>query len=129
VSASRPHRRIIICAAVCALLAFALTGVAPAGANQHTATARLLAQEQSYSSYSTPHTSGAGDAAAQAQERYYSSYGDPQPLSVSRRLATAGDIRWLLIALAVAVALAIITASATLERRLRIRRRAVRVTA
>jgi hypothetical protein len=56
--ANRTHRRTIIGAIVCALLASALTGVAHASANQRT-------------------------HAALAQERYYSSYGDPEPLDVT----------------------------------------------
>ena len=96
--------RTITCAIVCALLASALTSVAPAGANERT------------------------QAAALAQERYYSSYGEPEPLTGARSPQPSDDTPWLPIALSVTVGLAIVAASATLARRLRIRRRAARVT-
>jgi hypothetical protein len=113
--ASRTHRRTIIGAIVCALLASALTGVAPAGANERTQA-----------------------AAALAQERYYSSYGEVERRTVPRSphdtrpahdTQPADDTPWLPIALSMAAALAIVAASATQARRLRIRRRAARVTA
>ena len=56
--ASNTRRRTIICAIVCALLASALTGVAPASANERT---QALAQERYYSSYTgEPGTIDAG---------------------------------------------------------------------
>ena len=119
--------RTITCAIVCALLASALTSVAPAGANERTQAA-ALAQERYYSSYGEPAAIDAGTAAAQAQERYYSSYGDPEPLTGARSPQPSDDTPWLPIALSVTVGLAIVAASATLARRLRIRRRAARVT-
>jgi hypothetical protein len=145
--ASRTHPRTIICAIACALLASALTGVAPAGANERTQAAGALAQERYYSSYSEPETSDAGTAAAKAQERYYSSYskpetsdagtpaakaqeryyssyGEPGPLTVVHPPEPSDENQWLPIALSIAVALAIAAAGATLTRRLRIRRRA-----
>jgi hypothetical protein len=125
--ASRTHRHTIMWAIVCALLASALTGVAPAGANEHTHAA-ALAQERYYSSYGEPETIDAATAAALAQERYYSSYGVPEPLTVVQSPEPSNDTPWLPIALSVAVALAIVAAGATLARRLRIRRRAARVT-
>jgi hypothetical protein len=149
--ASRTHRHTIICAIACALLAAALTGVAPASANERTQAAGALAQERYYSSYGEPETSDAGTSAAQAQgryyssygepetsdagtsaaqaqERYYSSYGEPEPLTVAQSPEPSDDTPWLPIALSVAAALAVVAASATLVRRLRIRRRAARVT-
>jgi hypothetical protein len=126
--ASRTHRRTVICAIVCALLASAFTGVAPASANKQVRAARALAQERYYSSYGEPETIGAGTSAAQAQERYYSSYGEPEPLTVAQSPEPSDDTPWLPIALSVAMALAIVAASATAARRLRIRRRATRVT-
>jgi hypothetical protein len=120
--------RTIICAIACALVASALTGVAPAGANERTQAAGALAQERYYSSYGETETSDAGTAAAKTQERYYSSYGEPEPLTVAQSPEPSNDPQWLPIALPVAVALAIFAAGATLARRLRIRRRAVRVT-
>jgi hypothetical protein len=125
--ASHTHRRTIICAIVCALLASALTGVASASANERTQAA-ALAQERYYSSYSDPETTDAGTAAAEAQERYYSSYGEPAPLTVTQSSEPSGDTPWLSIVPSFALALAIVAASATLTRRLRIRRRAARVT-
>ena len=122
--AIRTHSRTIICAIACALLASALTGVAPAGANERTQAAAALAQERYYSSYSEPETSDAGTAAAKAQERYYSSYGEPEPLTVAQAPEPSDDTPWLPIALSITVALAIVATSATLARRLRIRRRA-----
>ena len=101
--ASHTHRRTIICAIVCALLASALTGVAQAGANERTQ--------------------------ALAQERYYSSYGESEPLTVAQAPEPSDETPWLPIALSVALALAVVAASATLTRRLRIRRRAARITA
>ena len=127
--ASRTHRRTIICAIVCALLASAVGGVAHAGANERTQAAAALAQERYYSSYDEPGTSSAGTSAAEAQERYYSSYGEPEPPAVAQPPVPSDDTPWLLIALSVAVALAVVAASATLTRRLRIRRRAARITA
>jgi hypothetical protein len=126
--ASRTHRRTIICAIVCALLVPALTGVAPASANKRTQAAAALAQERYYSSYGEPETIDARTAAAEAQERYYSSYGEPEPLTVAQSPEPSDDTSWLPIALSVAVALTIVAASTTLARRLRIRRRAARVT-
>jgi hypothetical protein len=119
----------ITCAVVCALLAFALTGVAPATANKRTQTAAALAQERYYSSYGEPGASDAATSAAAAQERYYSSYAEPEPVTVAQSPEPSDDTPWLPIALSVAAALAIVAASATLARRLRIRRRAARVTA
>ena len=123
---SRTHRRTVICAIVCALLASALTGVARAGVNEQTRAA--LAQERYYSSYGEPATTDAATSAALAQERYYSSYGEPEPLTVAHAPEPSDDAQWLPIALSVSVALAILAASATTARRLRIRRRATRVT-
>jgi hypothetical protein len=123
--ASRTHRHTIICAIVCALLASALTGVAPAGANDRTQAA--LAQERYYSSYGEPETVDARTAAALAQERYYSSYGEAEPLAVAQSPEPSDDTPWLPIALSVAIALATVAVSATLARRLHIRRRAARV--
>ena len=122
-------RRTIICAIVCALLASALTNVAPAGANGRTQAAGALAQERYYSSYTgEPEAIDAGTSAAEAQERYYSSYGEPEPLTVAQSPAPSDDTPWLPIAMSLAVALAIVAASATLSRRLRIRRRTARIT-
>ena len=126
--ASRTHRRTIICAIVCALLASALTSVAPAGANERTQAAAALAQESYYSSYGEPETIDARTSAAEAQERYYSSYGEPEPLTVAQSPEPSDDTPWLSIVPSFALALAIVAASATLTRRLRIRRRAARVT-
>ena len=126
--ASRTHRRTIISAIVCALLASALTGVAPASANERTQAAGALAQERYYSSYGEPETSDPGTSAAEAQERYYSPYGEPEPLTRAQSPEPSDDTPWLPIALSAAVALAIVAASTTLARRLRIRRRAARVT-
>jgi hypothetical protein len=145
--ASRTHPRTIICAIACALLASAVTGVAPASANQRTQAAGALAQERYYSSYSEPETSDAGTAAAKAQERYYSSYSEPEtsdagtaaakaqeryystydepePMTVAQSPEPSDETQWLPIALSTTVALAMLAASATLARRLRIRRRA-----
>jgi hypothetical protein len=126
--ASHTHRRTVISAIVCALLAAALVGGAPAGASERTQAAAALAQERYYSSYDEPGSTDAGTSAVQAQERYYSSYGEPEPLTVAQSPEPSNDPRWLPIALSVAVALAIFAAGATLAHRLRIRRRAVRVT-
>jgi hypothetical protein len=122
---SRTHRRTVICAIVCALLASALTGVAPAGASER---AGALAQERYYSSFGQPDTTDARTSAAKAQERYYSSYGASDPLTVAPSPEPSDDAQWLPIALLVSVALAILAASATLARRLRVRRRTARVT-
>jgi hypothetical protein len=65
---------------------------------------------------------------ALAQERYYQSYGDPEPLTVAQSPTPSDDTPWLPIALSAAVALTIVAASTTKVRRLRIRRRATRVT-
>jgi hypothetical protein len=124
---SRTHRRTVICAIVCALLASALTSVAPASANER-AQAAAEAQERYYSSYGEPGTTDAATSAAEAQERYYSSYGVPEPLTVAQAPEPSDHAQWLPIALSVAVTLAILAASATVARRLRIRRRATRVT-
>jgi hypothetical protein len=121
--ASRTHRRTIICAIVSALLATALTGLAPAGAHERTQAAGALFQERYYSSYGAPETIDAGMSAAGALERYYSSYGEPESLPVAQSLEPATGTPWLPIALSVAVALAIVAASATLARRMRIGRR------
>jgi hypothetical protein len=102
--------------------------VAPASANERTQAAGALAQERYYSSYGEPETIDAGTSAAEAQERYYSSYGEPEPRTVAQSPEPSDDTPWLPIALSVAAALAIVAASATLARRLRIRRRAARVT-
>ena len=118
---SRAHPRTIICAIACALLASALTGVAPASANERTQAA--LAQERYYSSYGQPETSDARTAAALAQERYYSSYGETEPMTIAQSPDPSDDTPWLPIALSATVALAMIAASATLAHRLRIRRR------
>ena len=127
---SRTHRRTVICAIVCALLGSALTGVAHAGADERSESARALAQERYYSSYGEPGTTDAATSAAEAQERYYSSYGEPEPLTVAQAPEPSDDAQWLPIALSVSVALALVAASAALARRLRIRRRgAGRVTA
>jgi hypothetical protein len=128
--ARRTNRHTVICAIVCALLASALTNVAPAGANGRTQAAGALAQERYYSSFGKPGRIDAGTAAAAAaaQERYYSSYGDPAPLTVAHAPAPSDDTPWLPIALSAAVALAIGAAGAALAGRLRIRRRAARVT-
>jgi Protein of unknown function (DUF4242) len=123
--ASHTHRRTIICAIVCALLASALTGVTPAGANERT---QAAAQERYYSSYGEPETIDADMSAAKAQERYYSSYGNYSPLTVAQSPEPSDGTPWLPIALSVALALAIVAASTTLARRLRLRRRAARVT-
>ncbi len=85
--ASRTHRQTVICAIVFALLAPALTVVAPASANERS------------------------QAAALAQERYYSSYGEPEPLTVAQSPAPSDDTPWLPIALSVAAALAIVAAA------------------
>ena len=114
--ASNTRRRNIICAIVCALLASALGGVTPAGANERT---QALAQERYYSSYNK---SEAIDAAAAAQEDYYSSYGEPEPVTVAQSPEPSDDTPWPAIALSAALALAVVAASATLARRLRIRR-------
>jgi hypothetical protein len=126
--ATRTHHRIVICAIACALLASALTAVAPASASERTQRAGALAQERYYSSYGEPGTTDAVTSAAKAQERYYSSYGAPDPLTVAQAPEPSDDAQWLPIALSVSVALAILAASATAARRLRIRRRATRVT-
>jgi hypothetical protein len=123
--ASHTHRRTIICAIVCALLASALAGVTPASANERT---QAAAQERYYSSYGESETIDAGTSAADPQERYYSSYGESEPLTVAQSPEPSDDTPWLSIALSFALALAIVAASATLARRLRIRRRAARVT-
>jgi hypothetical protein len=127
--ASRTHRPAIIRALVCALLASALSGAAPARANEQTEVDRALAQERYYMSQGQSETLDAGTSAAQAQERYYSSYGEPEPVTVAQSPTPSDDTPWLPIALSVAVALAILAASATQVRRLRIRRRAARATA
>ena len=124
--ASNTHRRTVICAIVCALLVSALGGVAHAGANERT---RALAQERYYSSYDKSGTTGAGMPAADAQESYYSSYGAPEPLPVAHSPEPSDETPWLPLALSVALALAVVAASATLGRRLRVRRRAARITA
>jgi hypothetical protein len=124
---SRTHHRTVICAIVWALLASALSSVAPAGANERTRMAGALAQERYYTSYGKPETIDARSA-AEAQERYYASYGEPEPLTVAQSPQPSDDTPWLPIALWVAIALAISAASATMGRRLRIRRRTTRVT-
>jgi hypothetical protein len=124
--ASNTNRRTVIWAIVCALLASALTGVTPASANELT---QALAQERYYSSYNKPETIDAGTSAAEAQESYYSSYGEPEPLTVAQSPEPSDDTPWLSIVPSFALALAIVAASATLTRRLRIRRRAARITA
>jgi len=125
---TRTRRRTLICAIVCALLASVFTSVASAGASERTQGAGALAQERYSSSYGEPGTIDAGTSAAEAQERYYSSYGAPEPLTVAQSPEPSDDTPWLPIALSAAVALAIVAASTTLARRLRIRRRAARVT-
>ena len=125
--ASRTHRRTVICAIVCALLASALTSVAPASANERTQMAGALAQQRYYASYGTPGTIDARTSAAEAQGRYYASYGEPEPLAVPQAPEPSGDTPWLPVALS--VALAMLAASAAAARRLRLRRRATRVTA
>ena len=125
--ASHIHRRTVICAIVCALLASALTSVAPASASERTRMAGALAQQRYYASYGKPEMIDA-TSAAEAQGRYYASYGEPEPLTVAQSPEPSDDTPWLPIALSVAVALAIIAASATAARRLRIRRGATRVT-
>jgi hypothetical protein len=102
--------------------------VAPASANERTQAAGPLAQERYYSSYGEPELIDAGTAAEEARERYYSSYGEPESLTVAQSQEPSDDSPWLPIALSIAVALAIVAASATLARRLRIPRRAARVT-
>ena len=141
-------RRTVICAIVCALLASAFTAVAPVSANERTQAAGALAQERYYSSYSTPHTIGAGNPAgaaaqdlrsadtrdaaqvesppptpaAQAQERYYSSYGEPEPPTAAQSPQPSDDTPWLPIALSITAGLVLVAASATQLRRLRLRR-------
>jgi hypothetical protein len=102
---SRTRRPAIICALACALLASAIGDAAAARANEQTRS-----------------------AAALAQERYYSSYGEPEALSPRQSPVPSDDTPWLATALSVAVALAVVAASATQFRRLRVRRRAARVT-
>jgi hypothetical protein len=121
---SRTHRPAVIGSIVFALLAFAITGVAPAGGNERSQAAEL-AQERYYSSYGDPETIAAGTAAAEAQERYYSSYGEPASLTVAQSPESSDEAPWLPIALSIAAALAIAVASTTAARRLR---RAARVT-
>jgi hypothetical protein len=125
---SRTHRRTVVCGIACALLASALTAVAPAGANERTRAAGALAQERYYSSWGEPGTTDAGASAARAQERYYSSYGEPDPLTVAQAPESSDDAQWVPIALSASLALAILAASTTAARRLRIRRRAARIT-
>ena len=124
---SRTHHRTVICAIACALLASALTSVAPARANERTRMAGVLAQQRYYESHGKPETIDA-TSAAEAEERYYSSYGAPEPLTVAQAPEPSDDARWLPISLSFSVALVIIAATATMGRRLRIRRRATRVT-
>ena len=126
---SRIHPRTVVCAIVCALLASAVGGAAPAGANEQQKAVGALAQERYYSSFGQPDWTDARTSAAKAQERYYSSYGEPAPLTVAPSPEPADDAQWLPIALSVTIALAILAASAAAARRLRIRRRATRVPA
>jgi hypothetical protein len=134
---SRTHRRTVIAATVCALFASILTGVAPAGAETKAASTSAWL-ERGYPAYPTPERIDPAIAAALAQERYYSSYGEVERRTVPRSphdtrpahdTQPADDTPWLPIALSMAAALAIVAASATQARRLRIRRRAARVTA
>ena len=120
---SRTHRRTVICAIFCALLASALTSVAPASANERTRMAGALAQQRYYESYGKPGRSTPARPPRTAHERYYSSYGEPEPLPVAQAPEPSDDTPWLPIALSVAVALAVIAAGATVGRRLRLRRR------
>ena len=117
-SPRRTHRPTVVCAIVCALLAFAMSGAAGARTIEDTQ-ATALAQEAYYSSY--------GKAATSAQERYYSSYGEPEPLTVAQSPAPSDDTPWLPITLSIAAALAIAAAGATQVRRVRVRRRGARV--
>ena len=126
--ARQTHRRTVVFAILCALLAHAFTGVRPASANEGKESAPALAQERYYSSYGEPETIDAATSAAKAQERYYSSYGTPEPLTVAQSPEPSDDTPWLPIAISVAFALTVVAASATLTRRLRVRRRAARVT-
>ena len=116
------HRRTIIGAIVCALLASALTTVAPAGASQRTLRAGAHAQERYYASFGNSGAVDAGRFAAEAQERYYTSYGKPQPLPIPQSAEPSDGRPWLPITLTVAVAMAVIAAGATAARRLRPRR-------
>jgi len=99
-----------------------------ARANGRTQSARALAQERYYSSIGGHDKIDAGASAAPEQERYYSSYGEPEPLSPRQAPVPSDDTPWLAIALSVAVSLAVVAASATQLRRLRVSRRAARVT-
>jgi hypothetical protein len=67
-------------------------------------------------------------AGALAHERYSSSYGEREPPTVAQSPAPSDHTPWLPIALSDAVALASVAASTTEVRKLRIRRRAARVT-
>ena len=128
-TASRIHRPAVLCALACALLVFAINGTAIAATNANRQASAALAQERYYSSYGETETADAGTAAALAQERYYSSYGEPAPLTLPQPPAPPDETPWLPIALSIAIALGIVALTATLLRRIRIRRRAARVTA
>jgi len=121
------HRRTVICALVCALLASALISVASAGASELTRAAGVRAQQRYYESSGKSAAPDPGKFAAEAQERYYSSYGEPQPLPVAQSPEPSDDSPWLPIALSVAVALAVIATGTAAARRLR--RRPTRVAA
>jgi hypothetical protein len=122
-STRHTHHRIVISAIVCALLASALTNVAPAGASQRTLLAGARAQERYYASFGKSRAiDPARLAAAKAQGRYYASYGHPQPLPPPQRPQPSDGTPWLPITLAVAAAMAVIAAGSTAARRLRLRR-------
>jgi hypothetical protein len=103
-----------VCAIACALLAPAATA---------SAAADPLAQERQYMSQP-----GAGPSQEPVpQEQYYSSYGEPEPLSAPP--APANETPWLPIAISAALAMALAAVGASRFRRVRVRRRAARITA
>ena len=77
-----------------------------------------LAQEQYYSSYSTPEVS-----AALAQEQYLKSYDAPGAVTAAPAPDASDGTPWLPIALAIAAALLVAGVTATQRRRFRPRRR------
>jgi hypothetical protein len=120
------HRRTVICAIVCALLASALANVAPAGASERTLLAGARAHARYYASFGAAVASAGASqrtllAGARAQGRYYASYGEPQPIPVTQAPEAADGMPWLPITLAVAAAMAVIAAGSTATRRLRLR--------
>jgi hypothetical protein len=126
----RTHRLAIAYALACALLASATSGPAFASVSADSGAAAARAQERYYSSFGEPQPIASSGAAALAQERYYASYGEPEPLTVPQSPAPSDDTPSLPIALSIAVSLGLAAAvGATQLRRLRIRRRAERVTA